>query len=590
MAENSVQRRLVAILAADVVGYSRLMGQDEDGTLAAVRNLRAEVIEPKIAEHQGRLFKTTGDGFLAEFPSVVNAVTCATAVQKAMSLRNADAPEDRRVELRIGIHLGDVIAEDGDVYGDGVNVAARIEGLASPGGVVISGMVHDNVGSRLDLAYEDLGEQQLKNIVRPIRVYRLVTASRTAVRTAQPAGTKPSIAVLPFTNISGDSEQEYFSDGITEDIITELSRFRNLLVIARNSSFTYKGQAVDVKKVGRELGVAYVLEGSVRRAGNRVRITAQLIDAETGSHLWAERYDRPLADVFAVQDELTRTVTSTVGGQVEEASKQRIRHLADTELRAYDLFLRAASLQDANTREAYSAAANHLKNAMALDATFAPAFHHLSLVRYVEWMAFWAEDRESTFQEALSTARQAVALDPSSNAAQAHFAMLLSYTGSYQQADFHFAKALQLNPNDSRSLALYGFFLTATGRFAEALEAFEQSAQLNPLQPGWTNWLKGIAYFSAERYHDAIVVWRSIARPMNEVRGWLAAAYGHVGELETAKEYLVSFLDHASQEMPAPPERTIVAWRPFWQGAIPYRDQKDFERIFAGLRLAGMSD
>ena len=312
MAENPVQRRLAAILAADVVGYSRLMGQDEAGTLAAVRKLRAEVIEPKIAEHQGRLFKTTGDGFLAEFPSVVNAVACAAAIQKAMAARNADQPEDRQIQLRIGVHLGDVIAEGGDVYGDGVNVAARIEGLAPPGGVAVSAMVHDNIGSRLDLAFEDMGEQQLKNIARPMRVYRLATASRHATQAVTVERTKPSIAVLPFTNMSGDAEQEYFSDGITEDIITELSRFRNLFVIARNSSFTYKGRAVDVKKVGQELGVAYVLEGSVRRAGNRVRITAQLIDAETGSHVWADRFDRELTDVFAVQDEITRRIASTL--------------------------------------------------------------------------------------------------------------------------------------------------------------------------------------------------------------------------------------------------------------------------------------
>ena len=309
---------------------AELMGEDEAGALAAVRKLRAEVIDPKVAEHQGRLFKSMGDGFLVEFPSVVNAVACAAAIQTAMAARNADQPDDRQLQLRIGVHLGDVISEGGDVYGDGVNVAARIEGLAPPGGVAVSAMVHDNVGSRLDLAFEDMGEQQLKNIAKPLRVYRLAASTRPAAPAAVVERTKPSIAVLPFTNMSGDAEQEYFSDGITEDIITELSRFRNLFVIARNSSFTYKGRAVDVKKVGQELGVAYVLEGSVRRAGNRVRITAQLIDAETGNHVWADRFDRELTDVFAVQDEITSSAcwhavwtTMHWTGKTQAAGKSR---------------------------------------------------------------------------------------------------------------------------------------------------------------------------------------------------------------------------------------------------------------------------
>ena len=298
MVENPVQRRLAAILAADVVGYSRLMGEDEAGTLGAVRRVRKEVIEPEIAQHQGRLFKAMGDGFLAEFPSVVNAVACAAAIQQVMVTRNSELPESQWIELRIGIHLGDVIAEGDDVYGDGVNIAARIEGLASPGGVALSGMVHDNIGSRLSLSFEDLGEQQLKNIARPIQLYRLATASRPAAQTTTIERTKPSIAVLPFTNMSGDAEQEYFADGLTEDIITELSRFSLLTVIARNSSFQYRGRSNDMKLVGRELGVRYLVEGSIRRLGPNMRITAQLIDASTGQHVWAERYDRGVEELF----------------------------------------------------------------------------------------------------------------------------------------------------------------------------------------------------------------------------------------------------------------------------------------------------
>ena len=314
MSGERVERRLAAILAADVVGYSRLMGQDEAGTLARLRGHRRELIDPEIAEHKGRIVKTTGDGILIEFPSVVEAVACAVAVQRGMADRNAATPEDQRIVFRVGVNLGDIIfAEDNDIHGDGVNVAARLEGIAEPGGICISGIVHDQVRDKLDLAFEDMGEQSLKNIARPVRMYRVrLTPAETT-----PKGTptesapvlalpdKPSIAVLPFANMSSDPEQEYFADGIAEDIITALSRYPSLFVIARNSCFTYKGRAVDVKQVGRELGVRYVLEGSLRKSGNRVRITAQLIEAGTGNHVWAERYDRDLADIFAVQDEIT---------------------------------------------------------------------------------------------------------------------------------------------------------------------------------------------------------------------------------------------------------------------------------------------
>ena len=315
MSGERVERRLAAILAADVVGYSRLMGRDEAGTLARLRGHRRELIDPNIAEHKGRIVKTTGDGILIEFPSVVEAVTCAVTVQRGMAERNHEIPADQRIVFRVGINLGDIIiAEDNDIHGNGVNVAARLEGIAEPGGICVSGTVRDHIGDRLNLAFEDMGEQALKNLARPIRAYRVRLGTAEGTAAISPAETtptlalpdKPSVAVLPFANMSSDPEQEFLADGIAEDVITALSRYPSLFVIARNSTFTYKGRAVEIRQVGRELGVRYVLEGSLRKAANRIRVTAQLIEAETGNHVWAERYDRDLADIFAVQDEISK--------------------------------------------------------------------------------------------------------------------------------------------------------------------------------------------------------------------------------------------------------------------------------------------
>jgi adenylate cyclase len=320
-----VERRLAAIFAGDVAGYSRLMGHDEAGTLARLKAHRREFVDQKFAEHKGRIVKTTGDGILIEFPSVVEAVACAVAIQRGISERNAEIPADQRIEFRIGINLGDVIVEDGDIYGDGVNIAARLEALTEPGGICVSRVVHDQVRDKLDLVLDDLGEQSLKNIARPVRVFRIrpADAPAAAAGPALAVPDKPSIAVLPFQNMSGDPEQEYFADGMVEEIITALSKVRRFFVIARNSSFTYKGRAVDVKQVGRELGVSYVLEGSVRKSGDRVRITAQLVEAASGNHVWADRYDRELAGIFALQDEITERVAATIEPELYTAEHFR---------------------------------------------------------------------------------------------------------------------------------------------------------------------------------------------------------------------------------------------------------------------------
>src|SRR6516165_4380366 len=363
-------RRLAAILAADVAGYSRLMGADEEGTLERLKALRRELLDPKIAEHKGRIVKTTGDGLLVEFASVVDAVRCAVAVQRAMPERNTGVTADERIELRIGINLGDVIVEGDDLYGDGVNIAARIEALADPGGVFVSNTVHDQVRDRLPYVFEDLGEQQVKNIARPVRVYRVgdVRGAESAPAPAPPAPAlpdKPSIAVLPFANMSGDPEQEYFADGMVEEIITALSRIRWLFVIARNSSFTYKGQSVDVKQVGRELGVRYVLEGSVRKAGGRVRITAQLIDAISETHLWADRFDGSLEDVFELQDRVASSVAGVIEPALQAAETARLANRSTNDVTAYEVYFSSA----AQTPEALRL----LEQAIGRDPNYGPA-------------------------------------------------------------------------------------------------------------------------------------------------------------------------------------------------------------------------
>jgi TolB-like protein len=366
-------RRLTAILAADVAGYSRLMGADEEGTLERLKALRRELLDPKITEHKGRLVKTTGDGVLVEFASVVDAVRCAVAVQQAMAERNAGIAADNRIELRIGINLGDVIVEGDDLYGDGVNIAARIEALADAGGVFVSNTVYDHVRDRLPFVFEDLGEQQVKNIVRPIRVYRIAIARAAEARAPLPLPEKPSLAVLPFQNMTGDAEQDYFVDGIVEEITTAISRLRWLFVIARNSSFTYRGKAVDVKQVARELGVRYVLEGSVRKSGSRVRISGQLIDTATGAHIWADRFDGALDDIFELQDQVASRVVGAIEPRLRQSEIERAVRKPTGSLDAYDLYLRALAQSYRFAEENIAESIALLRRALELDPSYAPA-------------------------------------------------------------------------------------------------------------------------------------------------------------------------------------------------------------------------
>ncbi len=422
MGAERVERRLAAIFAADVAGYSRLMERDEAGTLARLRTLRRDLIDPKIAEHKGRIVKTTGDGILIEFPSVVEAVACAVALQREMAARNDAPAEDERIQFRVGINSGDVIVEDGDIHGDGVNIAARLEGIAEPGGICVSGIVHDQVQGRLDCAFADIGEQRLKNLARPVRVYRVgpespfpdppvpgldpgIPGERKVGAPALPLPDKPSIAVLPFASMSGDPEQEYFVDGMVEEIITALSRIRWLFVIARNSSFTYKGQAVDVKQVGRELGVRYVLEGSVRKAGGRVRITAQLIEAEIAAHLWADRFDGSLEDVFELQDKVAISVAGVIEPALQAAEMRRSAARATTDLTAYDLFLRAVAVFFPTTKERVLKAVGLLEQAIEIDPHYGPAFSWAAVCHMMLAREGWAEEPEASSRKAVDLAR-----------------------------------------------------------------------------------------------------------------------------------------------------------------------------------------
>jgi TolB-like protein/class 3 adenylate cyclase/Flp pilus assembly protein TadD len=508
MAEARVERRLAAILAADVAGYSRLMGADEEGTLARLKALRRDLIDPKIEEHTGRIIKTTGDGMLVEFASVVNAVRCAVEVQRGMFERNTDVPHEKRIEYRIGINVGDIIIDSGDIFGDGVNVAARLEGISEPGGICVSSQVQENAQGKVDITFEDAGEQQLKNIARPVRAYRLRLDRTAAVAATPPAlPNKPSIAVLPFTNMSGDPEQEYFVDGMVEDLITALSRIRWLFVIARNSSFTYKSRAVNVADVGRELGVRYVLEGSVRKGGNHVRITTQLIDASTGNHIWAERYDRDLADIFRVQDEVVRQVVAAIEPNLEAREILRARAKPTEKLDAYELYLRARPLMIPFTQDALRNAARLLQEAINIDPDYSDAWAAMAICRLHLTFGGWDNDVNRGYTDALIAAQQSITADPGNGHSLAHAARVLAVAGGNIDEAVDLAnRALHLHPNSAEVQTQCGWVFVVDGNSEKALECCAAARQLNPVDPYWfhTFNVTAAAYIVARRFEDAI--------------------------------------------------------------------------------------
>ncbi len=480
MAEERVQRRLTAILAADMVGYSRLMGADERGTLSALKEHRRELVDGRIAEHEGRIVKLTGDGMLVEFPSVVNAVACAVEIQRGMRRRNADTPTDRRIEFRIGVNLGDVVVEGNDIFGDGVNVAARLEGIARPGGICVSGSVREHIGNRLDIPFEDIGEQTLKNIERPIRVYRIAVAPE-AVPAAAPSGApgreKPSIAVLPFSNMSGDPEQDYFADGMTEDLITDLSKVSGLSVIARNSVFTYKGRSVDVQEVSRRFNVAKILEGSVRKAGQRVRINAQLVDGKEGTHLWADRYDRDLTDIFALQDEITHAIVEQLKVRLLPAEKQAIEAEPTQNVDAYNYYLQGRHFYHLHSTQHALLAQRLFRKAVELDPLYARAYSGLA---DCAWFLFTNHHESASVEEILTASTTALRLDPMLAEAHASQGMALHLSGRNKEARVEFDKAIALDPNLFEAYYLCAYACRDGGDPEGAVRMYGRAAELAP--------------------------------------------------------------------------------------------------------------
>jgi adenylate cyclase len=572
-------RRLAAILAADVAGYSRLIGADESGTLQALKAIRAELIDPTIAAHNGRLVKTTGDGLLVEFGSVVDALSCATEVQAGMAERNTTVPNDSRIEFRIGINMGDVVVEDGDIFGDGVNVAARLEALAEPGGICVSASVQEDATGKLDLVFEDLGEQALKNIARPVRAYRIATGagSATAPETpALPLPDKPSIAVLPFANMSGDPEQEYFADGMVEEIITALSRIRWLFVIARNSTFTYKGQAVDVKRVGRELGVRYVLEGSVRKAGSRVRITGQLIDAVTGTHLWADRFDGSLEDVFDLQDKVAVSVAGVIEPALQAAEMRRSTARPTASLSAYDLYLRALSVFFPITKERMYEALGLFEQAIAIDRHYGLALSWAATCQFLLIMNGWAEEPETSRRKASDLARQALQLAHNDPGILANAALALGYFGEDIDAMIGLVdRALALNPNSARGWQVSGYLRLWAGQPDLTIEHVETSLRLNPREPvGVVLHAMGVAYFFKREFGQAaakLVLSIQDHPGFSHSYRFLAAGYGHMGRLDEAREIVKRLREITPFVVP---------------NVIPYRNPEHREIFLSGLRLA----
>jgi adenylate cyclase len=592
MAES---RKLAAILAADVVGFSRLAGADEDRTLARLRALRSDLLDPTIAVHNGRVVKRTGDGAIVEFRSVVDALRCAIEIQNAMVERNAGVPEDRRIEFRIGVHLGDIIEEaDGDLMGDGVNIAARLEGVAEPGAICLSEQAYWQVKARLDLQVRDLGHTQLRNIAEPVRVHSLQVGLPAQAKPTAPAegkseekppprpalSEKPSIAVLPFANMSGDAEQEYFADGISEDIITALSKLSQLFVIARNSSFTFKGKNVHIGEVGKSLGVRYVLEGSVRKSGGRVRITAQLIDASTGGHLWADRFDRELTDIFAVQDDVTNHIVAALALNLSSSDRQSIAAEHTDNEEAYDCFLRGRELFLRAAKDANREAGNLLRRAIELDPAYAPAHALVAATQVIDYANGWSASPTQVLEEAEKAARQAVELNERHPYALWALGLICLWARRYDEALGKAEKAIAFNPNFADGHTSQGLILHHVGRSEEALKCFERAIALEPSFPDIWLQFRAQALYQLGRYPEAVgLLKRRILRnpDTDSSRALLAASYGQMGMADEARA--------AWEElMRVNPAYSIEQRRK----VLPYRNPEDFERFVEGLRKAGL--
>ena len=589
MADTRINRKLAAILAADVVGYSRLMGADEAGTLGALKRHRETIFDPAVAAHNGRIVKLIGDGTIVEFGSVVDAVNCALVVQRSDASLPDAAARQPTIVLRIGINLGDVIIENDDIYGDGVNIAARLEPLAEPGGICVSSIVHESVGNRIDVRFQDGGDISVKNIDRPIRVWKWhpgkmdAAANRSHAANPTPNVETPSIAVLPFTNMSGDPEQEYFSDGISEDVITDLSKIAGLIVISRNSSFAYKGRSVDIRAVGRDLGVRSVLEGSIRRAGNRVRITAQLVDATNGAHLWADRYDRELTDIFAVQDDVTRRIVDALKVTLSPAEKARLADGGTPNIDAYDYYLRGRELLAVHptNRERFEQSTKFFMRALELDPSYSQAYAGLSMAYNLDYQNRWSDNPDISLRLAKHNAQQAIEKNPNEP-----FARLVASWAAIFEKDLDRAKseidiALSLNPNFASAYASLGSICSYAGQPLEAIPMLERATRLDPaFRPQHLHFL-GMAYLLAGKYETAAALLREriLLRPGTDFsRVLLASALGHLGHGDEARRIWkelkeinpkYSFSEHFARQ--------------------PFKKEEDVQRVADGLAKAGLS-
>jgi adenylate cyclase len=591
VAQERVQRRLSAILAADVVGYSRLMGADEEGTLLRLKALRRDVLDPKVADYRGRVVKLMGDGALVEFASAVDAVRCAVEMQQAAAAAQDATPEDRRIMLRIGVNLGDIIVEGDDIYGDGVNIAARLEALAEPGEIYVSGAVFDQIKNKFDAGFMDIGTRLVKNIAEPVRVYRLdlrAGSGETSGATAFAAEAdaifrRPAVAVLPFANLGADPEQQYFADGLTEDIITALTLWRSFPVIASNSSFTYKGRAVKVQQVAEELGARYVVEGTVRKGGNRMRVTAQLIDSKTGHHLWAERYDRELRELFAVQDELTEAIVSIVAPEIEHAEQRRAVAIRPSSLDAWEYVQRGAAWLNEFSKDSTLRAREMFERAVDLEPNYSQGHSGLAWTYMRDIAIGVSKDRNASLSKLLESAGRAVASDSADSLA--HTAMSLGYIWANQLAlaTEEAEMAVRLNPTDARALVCLGHAQAMCGNVAEGIRNTERGLQLNPRDPRnhiYVNHV-ALAYLIAGQY-DSAVVWAMKAISRNariaEYHFVLACSLGHLGRSAEARRAF-----EACRQI----DPNFVRE---WTGIRPYLSPIDVARTFDGLRKAGLPE
>lgn len=590
MADAHVERRLAAILAADVVGYSRLMGADEVGTLAALKARRREVVDPTIAQHQGRIVKTTGDGMLVEFASAVDAVTCAVEIQEKLRERAVEG-SGPQIQFRVGINIGDIIIDGDDIFGDGVNVAARVENECEPGGVCLSGSAFEQVRGKTRLAFDELGERPLKNIDRPVRLYSARLAASSVAASASlasetvsplPLPDRPSIAVLPFQNMSGDPEQEYFADGMVEEIITALSRFKSLFVIARNSSFTFKGKAVDIKDVGRKLGVRYVLEGSVRKASGKVRITGQLIDALTGAHIWADRFERDMTDVFALQDDVTVAVVSAIQPrlfqtEIEMATRRRLQNLT-----AYDFFLRAMQQYYRTTREGFAEAIRLAHRALELDPRFGRAAALAGISHTINVNLGYASDPQFDRTEAVRLLRLILSIGDSDPETLAWASIISAFMVGDSESETEMAeRAVALNPNSYFAWSGRGWVCRIAGLPEEAVQSFERAIRLSPLDPTLHRVLvgMGMAFIELCRFDEAITVGKKALRQnpsFSVAYHCLAAAFAHLRRDAEAQEAAARLLE-------VDPAFTISSW-------IARGGQSNAKLLTEGLRKAGLPE